>query len=163
VPHWSTTSDGGPGHCFPDGHASSGFAFLGGFFAFRRETPRLARCWLAAAMAAGLVLGIGQQLRGAHFMSHTLWSGWLCWVVALLATLVIAGLLLAIGVWRIRVRHVPWKAQALRNLVMLAASLALAVGLILLCFQPLSSTMRNHKQLRYLINPLNTLYSLGYA
>jgi membrane-associated PAP2 superfamily phosphatase len=84
VPHWSAISDGGPGHCFPAGHASSGYAFLGGFFAFRGESPGLARCWLAAAMAAGLVLGIGQQLRGAHFMSHTLWSGWLCWVIALL-------------------------------------------------------------------------------
>jgi membrane-associated PAP2 superfamily phosphatase len=83
VPHWSAISDGGPGHCFPAGHASSGFAFLGGFFAFRGETPGLARCWLATATAAGLLLGIGQQLRGAHFMSHTLWSGWLCWLVAL--------------------------------------------------------------------------------
>jgi membrane-associated PAP2 superfamily phosphatase len=84
VPHWSAISDGGPGHCFPAGHASSGFALLGGFFAFRGESPALARCWLAAATAAGLVLGIGQQLRGAHFMSHTLWSGWLCWLIALL-------------------------------------------------------------------------------
>ena len=84
VPHWSAISDGGPGHCFPAGHASSGFAFFGGFFAFRGETPALARGWLGAATAAGLVLGIGQQLRGAHFMSHTLWSGWLCWLVALL-------------------------------------------------------------------------------
>jgi membrane-associated PAP2 superfamily phosphatase len=84
VPHWSAISDGGPGHCFPAGHASSGFAFLGGFFAFRGETPGLARCWLATATAAGLLLGIGQQLRGAHFMSHTLWAGWLCWLVALL-------------------------------------------------------------------------------
>jgi lipid A ethanolaminephosphotransferase len=28
-------------------------------------------------------------------------------------------------------------------------------------FQPLSSTMRNHKQVRYLINPLNSVYALG--
>ena len=39
----------------------------------------------------------------------------------------------------------------------------LAAGLVLLSFQPLASTMRNHKQLRYLINPLNTLYALGHA
>jgi len=44
--------------------------------------PAVARRWLAAALAAGLVLGVAQQLRGAHFMSHTLWSAWLCWVVA---------------------------------------------------------------------------------
>jgi membrane-associated PAP2 superfamily phosphatase len=44
--------------------------------------PALARGWLAAAVAAGLVLGLAQQWRGAHFMSHTLWSGWVCWCVA---------------------------------------------------------------------------------
>ena len=81
----------------------------------------------------------------------------------LLATLGLVGLLPAIGVWRVQVRHGGWPAQALRNLAMVAASLALAVGLALLSFQPLSSTMRNHKQVRYLINPLNTLYALGYA
>jgi len=32
-----------------------------------------------------MVLGIGQQLRGAHFMSHTLWTGWLCWMTAWLS------------------------------------------------------------------------------
>jgi membrane-associated PAP2 superfamily phosphatase len=82
LPHWSFAADGGPGHCFPAGHASSGFAFAGGFFAFRDGSPRLARAWLAAALAAGVILGVGQQLRGAHFMSHTLWTGWICWTVA---------------------------------------------------------------------------------
>jgi membrane-associated PAP2 superfamily phosphatase len=33
-------------------------------------------------VAVGLLLGLGQQLRGAHFMSHTLWSGLLCWLSA---------------------------------------------------------------------------------
>jgi membrane-associated PAP2 superfamily phosphatase len=42
----------------------------------------LARRWLLLALAAGLVLGLSQQWRGAHFMSHTLWSGWLCWCLA---------------------------------------------------------------------------------
>lgn len=81
---WPGTSDGGSGHCFPAGHASAGFAFVSGWFAFRRlpQAHRLARRWLMAALAAGLLLGLAQQARGAHFMSHTLWSAWLCWVVA---------------------------------------------------------------------------------
>ena len=83
--HWSSQADGGAGHCFPAGHASSGFAFLGGYFAFRDIDPQLARRWLAAAALSGLALGLAQQLRGAHFMSHTLWTGWICW--ALLFTL----------------------------------------------------------------------------
>lgn len=81
--HWSASADGGAGHCFPAGHASSGFAFLGGFFACRPTRPRVALAWLVAASGAGLLLGLVQQLRGAHFMSHTLWTGWICWCVAL--------------------------------------------------------------------------------
>ncbi len=82
--HWLalTQRDGGSGRCFPAGHASAGFAFVGGYFVFRSTRPALARGWLAAALAAGMALGIAQQLRGAHFMSHTLWSGWVCWCVA---------------------------------------------------------------------------------
>lgn len=81
VSHWRwAVADGGPGHCFPAGHASAAFGFVGGWFVWRRRSPAFARGWLLAAMAAGLVLGVGQQLRGAHFLSHTLWSGWLCWM-----------------------------------------------------------------------------------
>ncbi|MDB5885804.1 MAG: (acid phosphatase) superfamily protein-like protein [Polaromonas sp.] len=83
VSHWAWgVSDAGTGGCFPAGHASAGFAFIGGFFAFRRVLPQTARRWLAGAMAAGLVLGLAQQVRGAHFMSHTFWTAWLCWTVA---------------------------------------------------------------------------------
>ena len=83
VSHWRFgLVDGGGAHCFPAGHASAGFAFVGGYFVLRDRAPRAARIWLAAALAAGLVLGVSQQMRGAHFMSHTLWTAWLCWTVA---------------------------------------------------------------------------------
>ena len=87
VSHWAAwrTPDGGGGRCFPAGHATTGFAFVGGYFALRHQRPRLATTWLGAAMTTGLVLGVAQQLRGAHFMSHTLWTGWLCWLVAWLS------------------------------------------------------------------------------
>lgn len=82
--HWANLfgHDGGSGGCFPAGHASSGFAFLGGYFAFRSVEPSLAKKWLVGAIAAGLLLGLAQQMRGAHFMSHTLWTGWICWCTA---------------------------------------------------------------------------------
>lgn len=85
--HWAgwLHADGGTGQCFPAGHAATGFAFLGGYFALRHDSPRLARAWAAGALVVGLVLGLGQQLRGAHFMSHTLWTGWLCWMTAWLS------------------------------------------------------------------------------
>lgn len=84
VPHWMhlLKPDGGSGGCFPAGHASSGFAFIGGFFAFQRDARPNARRWLAVSLVIGAVLGLAQQMRGAHFTSHTLWTAWICWCVA---------------------------------------------------------------------------------
>lgn len=80
VSHWAWgVTDGGGGHCFPAGHASAGFAFVSGYFALRHTATQAARLWLAVALTAGFALGLAQQMRGAHFMSHTLWTAWLCW------------------------------------------------------------------------------------
>lgn len=82
VSHWDWTArDGGPGGCFPAGHASAAFAFLGGWFVLRRHAPRAAGVWLSLTLLAGAVFGLGQQMRGAHYLSHTLWTAWICWVV----------------------------------------------------------------------------------
>ena len=85
VSHWLWgMRDGGAGHCFPAGHASAAFAYLAGWFVLRRSVARaVAMRWLAAALAAGLLLGLAQQVRGAHYMSHTLWTAWICWTVGL--------------------------------------------------------------------------------
>ena len=83
VSHWSWgATDGGTGGCFPAGHASAGFSFFGGFFVFRQVLPKTARRWLTSALVTGFVLGLAQQVRGAHYMSHTLWTAWFCWTVA---------------------------------------------------------------------------------
>jgi membrane-associated PAP2 superfamily phosphatase len=71
-----------PGHCFPAGHASTGFALMAFYFAAHaRRMKKTARAALALGIAAGFVLGWGRVLQGAHFMSHVFWSGLLCWVV----------------------------------------------------------------------------------
>jgi membrane-associated PAP2 superfamily phosphatase len=91
VSHWAwRLYDGGPGGCFPAGHASAAFAYVGGYFVLRRVSHRAAAVWLGVAVAAGLALGLAQQLRGAHYMSHTLWTGWICWVVGFAIDLVAA-------------------------------------------------------------------------
>lgn len=91
VSHWAWgASDGGPGRCFPAGHASAGFAFVTGWFALRGRSPGWARAWLAIGLGTGLLLGVVQQFRGAHFMSHTLWTAWVCWGIAWLADRVFA-------------------------------------------------------------------------
>lgn len=90
VSHWEFgVNDGGPGHCFPSGHAVAAFAFISGWFALRPHAPRAARWWLAAVLALGLLFGCAQMVRGAHYASHTLWSAWICWTAcALLNALV---------------------------------------------------------------------------
>ena len=78
--------DGGPGHCFPSGHAVAAFAFLRMYFGWRgHAAARGARWCLAGVCAAGALFGWAQLARGAHFASHTLWSAWLCWVVCTIA------------------------------------------------------------------------------
>ena len=80
VSHWLWgVRDAGAGHCFPAGHASTAFAYLAGWFVLRRSAARVAGPWLLWAMLAGMVLGLAQQMRGAHYMSHTLWTAWICW------------------------------------------------------------------------------------
>jgi membrane-associated PAP2 superfamily phosphatase len=91
VSHWARgLADGGPGRCFPGGHASSGFAFVAlslpwlqapdGVGERRRDVGLR---WLAAALFIGLLAGAVQTARGAHFPSHTLWTLLICGSVSL--------------------------------------------------------------------------------
>lgn len=71
-----------PGLCFPAGHPATGFALMALFFVAHRERRRrLAAAALLVGVASGLVLGLGRIAQGAHFLSHVLWSGLVCWLV----------------------------------------------------------------------------------
>jgi lipid A ethanolaminephosphotransferase len=72
----------------------------------------------------------------------------------------LAGVPLAL-LWRTRVADAPWGAQALRNALALVGAVIVLGALVVLSFADLSSTMRNNKSLRYMINPANSFYSLG--
>lgn len=83
VPHWLPgIADGGPGHCFPSGHAVAAFAFVALWFVWRPHRPRAALVLLGAVLAFGTLFAWAQLARGAHFASHSAWSAWLCWVIA---------------------------------------------------------------------------------
>lgn len=69
--------------CFPAAHASSGYALMALYFALRERSRNAARAGLAAGLLLGLVFGIAQQARGAHFVSHDLWSAMLVWTISL--------------------------------------------------------------------------------
>jgi membrane-associated PAP2 superfamily phosphatase len=55
------------------------------YFALRDARPRLARAALGVALLVGTAFSIGQEARGAHFLSHDLTSAALSW--GILATL----------------------------------------------------------------------------
>jgi lipid A ethanolaminephosphotransferase len=84
----------------------------------------------------------------------------------LLNTRLFITLLLVAGlpiIWLLRqpVQQAGWRKQLLRNALILIAGCALLITAIALSFQGFSSLMRNHKHVRYLLNPLNSIYAIG--
>ncbi len=79
----------------------------------------------------------------------------------LLAGLGILALLPIVWMWPLRLQRLGWRAQLGRNLLALATGGVLIAALLFALFADLSATMRNHKSVRYLINPLNSFYALG--
>lgn len=72
------------GYAFPAGHASGGYALLSLYFSARVSESKYQYPLLILALGAGLTLGIAQQLRGAHMLSHDLFTLTICWSAALL-------------------------------------------------------------------------------
>ena len=68
--------------CFPAGHASAGYVWVATYFLGLHYQARWRLVALAAALLAGLTLGLVQQFRGAHFLSHDVWTLAVCWFVS---------------------------------------------------------------------------------
>lgn len=64
-------------------------------------------------------------------------------------------------IWHRPVSPRPFAARLGRNLAGVLAGLLLTVGAGLLGYQQLASLARNHKPVRYMINPLNVVYAAG--
>jgi membrane-associated PAP2 superfamily phosphatase len=87
---FATRPQGMPrGACFPAGHSSAGFAWVSLYFFALMVRPAWRWGGLAVGMVAGAVFGLSQQLRGAHFLSHDLWTLVTCWTVSLLLFLAV--------------------------------------------------------------------------
>lgn len=71
----------GSGSCFPGGHASAGYSLMALWFPLRRISLRTANEVVALAFILGTLMGWGQMMRGAHFLSHNLWTAWVVWAV----------------------------------------------------------------------------------
>lgn len=72
----------GPGHCWPSGHAAGAFGMIGLYFVFRKRGHAAAVPLLLLLVGWGALSGWAQIARGAHFISHVLWSAAICWAVA---------------------------------------------------------------------------------
>lgn len=68
--------------CFPAGHASAGYAWISLYYFFQRISPQWKIPGLLVGLIAGLIFGVGQQLRGAHFLSHDVTTLFLCGLIA---------------------------------------------------------------------------------
>lgn len=72
----------GSGRCAPSGHAASGFVWLAGYVALRGVDRKAAHMTLAFSLLLGVLTGLTQLARGAHFVSHVLLTAWICFTVA---------------------------------------------------------------------------------
>jgi len=65
----------------------------------------------------------------------------------------------ALLLWRVRIAHPPLRCNLWRQPLFFVGALVLMVVTAWAIFQPFSAAMRNHKDVRYLFNPLAVLYS----
>ena len=79
----------------------------------------------------------------------------------MLISFAILGLLPAWILWKTPLKSLRVGQQLLGNALMAVLSIAILLASLLAIFQDFSSIMRNHTQLRYLINPLNSYYAIG--
>ena len=126
--------------------------------------PALSALLLATAFGAHFMLSYGVVI-DSTMITNALQTDWretrdLLSLRLLFTVLLLGGLPLWL-VWRTPLAWPRWPAQLRRNALLLLAALALLVAAAGAIFQPLAANSRNHKQLRYLVNPLNALVALG--
>ena len=78
----------------------------------------------------------------------------------MLAAVAVGVVLPGVWLWRQPVRVVNTRPLVLRQLGLSLLALLMALGLFWLSFQDIASLTRNHKQLRYMINPFNSVYAV---
>jgi membrane-associated PAP2 superfamily phosphatase len=70
------------GRGFPAGHASGGFALVA--LAGHATTRRGRAIAVAMGLTVGWLMGLYQMLKGAHYLSHTVLTALVCWIVFLI-------------------------------------------------------------------------------
>ncbi|MGR9046508.1 MAG: phosphatase PAP2 family protein [Gammaproteobacteria bacterium] len=70
------------GSCFPAAHAGSGYAFVSLYFFLYGLKPEYKYNGLFVGLSLGFIFGLAQQMQGAHFLSHDLFSLAICWFIS---------------------------------------------------------------------------------
>lgn len=140
------------------------FLLLSLFVHLQTAKPVLTLLLLGTALAVYFMSQYGVYLDVAMMRNlvqtdvkeaRELWSAGLPVAIAIYAVLPIA------LVWRVRLRKRPMLGCVLVRLGWDTVALAVVVGALLPVYQDLSSVMRNHKEMRYLITPGNYIASLS--
>lgn len=163
----------------PEMTGINGLTFMLGFFVFvlglqiaflslfawgRLVKPVLIFVLIYAALGAYFMLSYGVVVDKSMLVnvlqtdlreSKELFSLQLVLVLSLMALLPI------ILLWRVKLQSAPFFAQLKSNFLLLLLAIVMALAAVMLTFQSTASVMRNHKELRFMINPLNSVYALG--
>lgn len=91
MPIYKSLFRGSGGNCFPAGHSSAGYSWIAVYFFCRYYGSRWQWPTLCAAIVMGMSFGVSQQIRGAHFLSHDLWTLNLCWYISLAGYYILVG------------------------------------------------------------------------
>lgn len=83
----------------------------------------------------------------------------LSWRMA--ASIALLGLLPTWWLWRTPLQTTGWLRTLGRNTALFVGALFLLVAVLALSYRDMSSVMRNHTEMRYRINPLNSFWALG--
>lgn len=78
------------GHCFPAGHATTGLWLASICVFWLPHDTKKASIAFFAGLSVGFVLGWVQQMRGHHFLFHTLWSSWIASLIIVLLLCIFA-------------------------------------------------------------------------
>ncbi len=163
----------------PETNSPRGFLFVTGFglmIAALLSALMAFTAWRTSIKPVATLLVVAAAF-GAHFMGTygvVIDSTMMVNVVQtdprevrdLLSGRLLLGLLLLAGVpllflWRMPLQRLGALPQLGRNALGCAAALLMLTALLFALFADLSATMRNHKSMRYLINPLNSFYALA--
>ena len=126
--------------------------------------PAITVCLMATAGGAYFMQTYGVVIDPTMMVNVLLTDGreareLLSW--GLVSALLVLGVLPAVVLWRTPLRWPGAARQLLHNAILFIAACALLTGAGGIFFQDLSATMRNHKDLRYLINPINSFYAVA--